>query len=291
MNDQGKTDIQWDEYLRALKKQDPAPNRVQPVPLLVLQHLTATVSPTTSPHEVAVVDLATVAFFYLNRPGEYSQPRAQSDAEPFRLCDTEFSLGQTTHKGHLAPLGFVTAASFSCLEYTTQKNSRKGERIGHKTSGHPSLCPVRALGRRVTALRAQNAPPTTPLHAVPDSLEAHVTSEHITAALRRSAEATRHITGIDPSKISARSLRSGGAMALLCARVDSNLIKLVGRWQSDEMLKYLHVQAVPLLHDLSNQMVTHGSFHFLPGAVIPREAATFLPEDVVSPDILPPDSA
>jgi hypothetical protein len=32
-------------------------------------------------------------------------------------------------------------------------------------------------------------------------------------------------------------------MALLCAHVDTEIIHLVGRWCSDEMLRYLHVQA------------------------------------------------
>jgi hypothetical protein len=34
-----------------------------------------------------------------------------------------------------------------------------------------------------------------------------------------------------------------GAMALLCAHVDMDIIRLLGCWQSNEMLCYLHVQA------------------------------------------------
>jgi hypothetical protein len=36
-------------------------------------------------------------------------------------------------------------------------------------------------------------------------------------------------------------------MALLCAKVDTNLIRLLGRWCSDEMLRYLHVQTFPIV--------------------------------------------
>ena len=49
--------------------------------------------------------------------------------------------------------------------------------------------------------------------------------------------------GIPAASISCRSLRPGGATALLCAGVDDETIKLIGRWQSDAMLRYLRVDA------------------------------------------------
>ncbi len=49
------------------------------------------------------------------------------------------------------------------------------------------------------------------------------------------------------AKVSVRSTRSGGAMALLRAGVDSDRIHLIGRWRSDEMHRYLHIQA-PFLY-------------------------------------------
>jgi hypothetical protein len=53
-------------------------------------------------------------------------------------------------------------------------------------------------------------------------------------------------------------------MALLCARVDTDVIRLLGRWRSNEMMRYLHVQALPILAPLANQMLTHGAYHLLP---------------------------
>ena len=38
----------------------------------------------------------------------------------------------------------------------------------------------------------------------------------------------------------------GETMTLLCAKVDTDQIRLIGRWRSDEMLQYLHVQAEPI---------------------------------------------
>jgi len=78
------------------------------------------------------------------------------------------------------------------------------------------------------------------------------------------AQAIGNNFGIAPEDISARSLRSSGAMALLCATVDTDVIRLLGRWRSDEMMRYLHVQALPILAPLATQMVTHSAFTLLP---------------------------
>ena len=47
--------------------------------------------------------------------------------------------------------------------------------------------------------------------------------------------------GFEAKDVSARSLRATGAMALLCPGSDSDIIKIIGHWQSDKMLRYLHV--------------------------------------------------
>jgi hypothetical protein len=60
------------------------------------------------------------------------------------------------------------------------------------------------------------------------------------------------------SDVSVRSTRSGGAMALLCAGVDSDRIRLIGRWRSDEMYRYLHVQAQPVMTGLAAAMLPLG---------------------------------
>ena len=62
--------------------------------------------------------------------------------------------------------------------------------------------------------------------------------------------------------MNARSLRAGGAMALLCGRVDADTIRLVGRWKSDAMFRYLHAQALPLVRHLAHTMLN--PWRFLP---------------------------
>ena len=72
---------------------------------------------------------------------------------------------------------------------------------------------------------------------------------------------------------------------MLCARIDINITQLVGRWRSDEMIKYLHVQADSIMRNYSRQMFEHGHFTyhgtddvdnsetFLPSQAAPNNAA------------------
>ena len=49
-----------------------------------------------------------------------------------------------------------------------------------------------------------------------------------------------------------------------CANVDTDRIRLLGRWRSDEMLRYLHVQAVPVVAPIAGAMLRNGQFTLLP---------------------------
>ena len=69
--------------------------------------------------------------------------------------------------------------------------------------------------------------------------------------------------------VSARYLRAAGANALLCGGVDTDVIRLLGRWRSDEMLKYLHTSAEPLMRDYARQMLTGGAFTLIPNQDCP----------------------
>jgi hypothetical protein len=74
-----------------------------------------------------------------------------------------------------------------------------------------------------------------------------VKAKDITEDLSHAMRINIHRTGIEPLEISARTLRAGGAMALLHGEVDLNNIQIMGRWHSDAMMRYLHVQAQSIL--------------------------------------------
>jgi hypothetical protein len=124
---------------------------------------------------------------------------------------------------------------------------------------------VYAMIQRVRHLRLHHAPLTTPIYTYyTHNRNQKVTTSMLTHQLRQTCTALGALVGVHPNDVSVRSLRSSGAMALLCADVDSDRIRLLGRWKSDEMLRYLHVQAMPIVAPLARLMVQHGSFSFIP---------------------------
>ena len=96
-----------------------------------------------------------------------------------------------------------------------------------------------------------------------------VKAAQITKAVRWHASLLQPVTGIDPAQLSARSLRAGGAMALLAGKCDSSIIKLLARWHSDAMMDYLHQQSLPIFKRLAATMYNHGSYSFLPDEWVP----------------------
>ena len=268
-------DLRLSHQLRAYGKIDDPPTRVQPAPLQLLQHIHSHSIDTWSQ---AVCDMAFIGFFFLCRPGEYTYPSDPRTANaPFRLCDVTFFCGPRTVPATTGTFADISSATSVYLTFTTQKNGVRGERIGHCRSHDATACPVLALARRVLHLRAHHAPADAPLYNVHTAARfTPIRSNAITQVLRIAAVATAACLNINPSCISARSLRSEGAMALLCAGIDSDIIRLVGRWRSDEMLRYLHVQALPHTTQLAAAMVQHGTFSLLPHQPLPAAAIPLL---------------
>jgi hypothetical protein len=56
-------------------------------------------------------------------------------------------------------------------------------------------------------------------------------------------------------------------MALMCAGVDCDRIRLIGRWRSDELYRYLHVQAQPVMNGTAAAMFHGGNYRLTPGAL------------------------
>lgn len=270
LNSFGKIDFRLQRQLACYSKQDPPPNRVKPIPVPILQHVMAAAITAARPFSIAVADMIAIAFFFLLRPGEYTGKK--SDTQPFRLADVQLFHGQVRLDLATASDTALLAATFATLTFTTQKNGVRGEVIGLAPSGSPQLSPTLAIARRVIHLRQHGAPPTTPLASYWNSAKQKflpISPADITSALRLSCMLLGPTYGFLASDISARSLRASGAMALLCAHVDSDTIRLLGRWRSDEMLRYLHIQAEPIMRDFSSRMLQHGTFRLNPNENVP----------------------
>ena len=246
-------------------KGDAPPHRVKPIPVTILCHVMAQAMNSGDAFSIACADMICLAFFFLLRPGEYTGTVTSS--QPSQLQDVRFFLGNLALSTFTDAPQHLLTATFVTLEFTTQKNGVRGEVIGLGRSGDPSFCPVLAAARRVIHLRQSAAPPTQPLASFLDPVSStltRLTPADLTAILRLSVTVLGPQFGFLPADISARSLRAAGAMALLCADVDSDRIRLLGRWQSDQMFWYLHVQAEPLMRHFSSRMLHGGTYTLLP---------------------------
>lgn len=232
---------------------------MQPIPLNVIRHALTYIfqDQRASPGLQAAGDLISSAFYFLMRPGEYCHA---PEAHPFRYQDVDFAhdaqrldVASCTEQALLDSTGVV-------VTYNDQKNANRGEKIGQGRSGDPWLCAVTSLARRIIHLRRNRAPRDTPIYTYYNASgqAARVSSATITQVLRRSARLLG-LSEDEVSNIHARALRATGASALLHAQIDSDLIRLLGRWKSDTMLRYLHAQSAGITRNFAALMVTHGA--------------------------------
>ena len=269
LNSSGNLDFRIQRMYACYTKQDPPPNRVKPVPVPVLRRIFA-VSATmnNSPFYQCLADMIGLAFFFLLRPGEYAL--SPSDSTPFEFRDVQLFRGQTRLNLTTATEAELLTSTFASLTFREQKNSVKGEVIGLGHSGDPLLSPPRILARRIIHLRRNGADLTTPLCRCHEPTGwIHIKPKDITAALRTAVQFLGPSLGFLPTDVTARCLRAAGANALLCSNVDTDIIRLLGRWRSDEMLRYLHLQAAPLMSDFSRRMLRGGNFTLVPNQLVP----------------------
>ncbi len=97
-----------------------------------------------------------------------------------------------------------------------------------------------------------------------------VTASYLTTCICNAVAALGPDLGFLPSEVSARCLRVAGATALLLAQVDPDVIRLIGHWRSNEMLRYLHGQAYPLMKDYARKMLSAGQYTQIPNHLVPQ---------------------
>ena len=274
----GKIDLRLRRLFKFWAKDDAPPKRVKPLPITLVRFLLNQAYSSNLPMSFksrALADTICIAFFYLLRPTEYSGDPKQA----FSLGDVHLYIGTRRLDIALEPLHDLARATSVRLHFTIQKNQRKGEVIAQGISGDPYCCPVRSIIRFVRSHRLyfqrQNLPfdDTVRLASYYDLADTrfHVRASDVTSDVRFAARANRHLTGITPSDLSARSARAGGAMALLCGGVDSDTIQLLGRWHGASMLRYLHMEARPIFKRLAEKMFNNGTYSFLPSDWVPDD--------------------
>ena len=269
LNTSGNMEFRLQRMLSCYSKQDPPPNRVKPVPVQVIRRIFAVAATLAAdPQHQCLADMIGLAFFFLLRPGEYAL--SPSDSTPFQLRDVQLFRGGQRLNLATASEPELFSATFASLTFRDQKNGVRGEVVGLGHSGDPLLSPPRILARRILHLRSHGADPTTPLCSYFIAPKwSFIKPSDITSALRTAVTFLGPSLGFLPTDVTARCLRAAGANALLCSNVDTDIIRLLGRWRSDEMLRYLHLQAAPLMSDFARRMLLGGTFTLVPNQLVP----------------------
>ena len=92
----------------------------------------------------------------------------------------------------------------------------------------------------------------------------YIKSSVISKSLKSAAHVHEAEFGTGQDDVSAGCLRSTGAMALFCGGVDRSCIRLLGRWHSWTMLRYLHLQSQAAMRGLSASMIQGGHVDLAP---------------------------
>jgi hypothetical protein len=211
--------------------------------------------------------MITITFFFLLRPGEYTG--TTMDDMPFWLESVALYVRDRRLDVMTASFVELDAATSVSYTFTTQKNGTRDKKLVQGLSGDSKCCPITATARRIKYHRAKNSKQTV---SVASYYRAHrrtnIRGKAITDTLRHAMTVNYHRIGIHANEISARSLRAGGAMAMMCSKIDLNNIRMMGRWHSDAMMRYLHVQTQPIVKRYAAKMFNNGTYTFQPDETV-----------------------
>lgn len=248
---------------RLLKKygdEDPPPQPKLAVPISTITGIAEIYRWTA--HLSAVADLVIIAFFYLLRVGEYTSPATPRKKRTIPLRDCDIRLW--TRDGHLishsAGVEMLLQADSATICIAHTKNGTKGA-VVHHSRGRGSICPVAALARRVANIQAGPASGCINLVYHTGGRVSRVSDRDIGLAVRWGATLDNLMSkGYTLNRVSAHSLRAGGAMAMKLSGASDSTIMRVGRWSSLTYLTYIHSQIGALTAGVAWKMSTAFTF-------------------------------
>ena len=251
-----KLDIRATRLVACWKKMDGGSTRRRPLPMELIRYSkTLANQPDATKATKAMQRLLMLGVFFLLRPGEYLSKGQQH--EPFKLKQLFFRVGETEFRGDNIPLTLLRnnldSLTFAGLQFDMQKNGVPDEKIGlGRSKQRVGTDPVKILAAIALELRLH--PKTTgdtPIYTYYDSygLSRKITDRMMTSFL----QALSLVVPTDqPATIGA--LRCTGATILLEGGIPTDLIKLLGRWRSDEVFRYLHTQSEPMMQKLTDAL-------------------------------------
>ena len=230
----GNLDFRLTRQFRGYKKTDPAKLRVKPLPVCIVLRILEYCFENPIPMRLAVANMICIAFFFCLRPVEYTG--TTTDDQAFSLNDITLYLLDRRLSLKDATDDEIEAATQVTYRFTKQKNEEEGVTIAHARSEHHLCCPVWSTIRQVLMHRRAFARFNRPFNGAVKLASYYtdagknipVKASQVTGMIRIYANVLRSKTGIDPAELSARSLCTGGAMALLSGGCNSDIIKLLG---------------------------------------------------------------
>ena len=248
--------------LEGFRRQDPPAIPQLAVPVTLPNEALKHAYTSTNPQVRATGDLIVVAFFYLLRSGEYTNPRQVKENDTwkratrtrqFRVQDVGFHKDAKILPRN-SPLPLLLKADSATLKISNQKNGRMGQTIHHQSTGDNGA--VASLARRIHHILSNGGTDSHLICAYYQNQAWHnVTSQMIVKAVRQSAVRLKLQTqGIDPDIIGAHSLRAGGAMALKLQKYPDTTIQKMGRWTSTTWLQYIHNQIAHISEGVAQKM-------------------------------------
>ena len=117
-----KVDFRLQRMLATYSKLDPPPDRVKPVPITVIRRIFAVAATCVDPVSICLADMIGLAFFFLLRPGEYTD--SPSDSTPFQYRDVQLFVGQRRLNLATDPNHLLLSATFGSLTFRNQKKWR-----------------------------------------------------------------------------------------------------------------------------------------------------------------------
>ena len=256
--------------IEGFRRDDPPAIPQLAVPIAVPNLCFEAAMKTESPKDQAIGCLTLIAFYFLLRVGEYTQPQfVYRRGQKIRATRTkQFTVGNVGFfkDGKIvprhSPLEILLQSDSATLKITNQKNGRMGETIHQEKVKDSPLCPVKALAHRVHHILSNGGTTNMLLCTYFDSGDEYtIRAPDIVAAVRKATLILKlQDFAIDPDLVGSHSLRAGGAMALRLHGYDSTTIMKMGRWTSTTFLEYIHTQIAHLSKGVSTKMSTNVAF-------------------------------
>ena len=220
--------------MKAYRDKDPAVVRQSALPATVFEYLFKDHS---SSLNSAIGQLTSGALFYAMRSCEYSSTEGKPKTKLLTLGNISFYKNGKPHKSDRQNADDVK------ITFQIQKSGVKNEPAIRRKApkGHP-LCPVCIWASIVDRIQSyKGSDDDTPVNAILVNDEIRlIKASTIRETIRKAVQALgEENLGINASEVGTHSIRTLCATMLSLQGVDLENIKMAGRWNSDQFLKYI----------------------------------------------------